>query len=46
MKRIGACFAVAVCIAAQAMADDNLIKNGTFEGTASQAAWGAYANHS
>lgn len=46
MKRIGACFAVAVCIAAQAMADDNLVKNGTFEGTASQAAWGAYANHS
>ncbi len=44
MKRIGASFAVAVCIAAQAMADDNLIKNGTFEGTASQNAWGAYAN--
>ena len=45
MKAIDACLIAVVCAVAQATAGENLIKNGTFEGTASQAAWGAYANH-
>lgn len=44
MKIIAGGFFLSAAITAHA--GENLIKNGTFEGTGSQAAWGAYANNS
>ena len=44
MKIIAGGFVLSAAITAHA--GENLIKNGTFEGTGSQSTWGAYANHS
>lgn len=44
--RAGVClFAAVIAAALDAFAGVNLIRNGTFEGTATQADWGSYANH-
>ena len=42
MKIIAGGFFLSAAITAHA--GENLIKNGTFEGTATASAWGAYAN--
>ena len=44
MKIIAGGFFLSAAITAHA--GENLIKNGTFEGTGSQSSWGAYASHS
>lgn len=44
--RAGVClFAAVIAAALDAFAGVNLIRNGTFEGTATQADWGSYASH-